>query len=374
MRVLAQGRDIGLGKPDLLKRHGQAHLLVKGGIALKVLGVARVGEQHEHAQAYDLAVQVGALTRNAASGVVERVCHARVVVVIVLVGQVRDISRVDHDVERDLLDGLARQVLAHVLKTLDAIGKQRLGAGVGECQAKTGGVLQISGARGVLDLGLLRQGIAYAGPEVLCRCLGDDLGVDEDVRGAVGVRIALERAVVVVDNGNGGRGGAVRANRRHGKDDLLELDGRRLDGVECLAATTGYEYVCLLAGGGVYDLGDIGACAVGAVDARLQNLDAGACQRGFDTGKCCSQCSLATDDCDLGRTVFGQRAGQLVEAVLADGIVAHSDRAHGNLLSFDKVLSGILLLEKAHSREKFRTYKTSVEGFSPARNVLAYSA
>ena len=140
------------------------------------------------------------------------------------------------------------------------------------------------------------------------------------------------------------------------------------------AATTGYEHVCLLAGGGVYDLGDIGACAVGAVDARLQNLDAGACQRGFDAGKCCSQCSLATDDCDLGRSVFGQRAGQLVEAVLADGIVAHSDRAHGNLLSFDKVLSGILLLEKAHSREKFRTYKTSVEGFSPARNVLAYSA
>ena len=94
----------------------------------------------------------------------------------------------------------------------------------------------------------------------------------------------------------------------------------------------------------------------------------------LDGGKCCSQCSLATDDCDLGRTVFGQRAGQLVEAVLADGIVAHSDRAHSNLLSSDKVLSGILLLEKVHSREKFRTYKTSVEGFSSARNVLAYSA
>ena len=42
VRVFAQGRDIGLGKPDLLKRHGQAHLLVKGGVALKVLGIARI--------------------------------------------------------------------------------------------------------------------------------------------------------------------------------------------------------------------------------------------------------------------------------------------------------------------------------------------
>ena len=56
-----------------------------------------------------------------------------------------------------------------------------------ECQAKTGGVLQVTGARGVLDLGLLGQSIAHAGPEVLCRCLGDDLGVDEDVRRSVGV-------------------------------------------------------------------------------------------------------------------------------------------------------------------------------------------
>lgn len=88
-------------------------------------------------------MQVGALTRNAAGGVVERVRHARVVVIIVLVGQVRDIARVDNDVERDLLDGLARQILAHILKTLHTIGKQRLGAGVGECRAKTGGVLQL---------------------------------------------------------------------------------------------------------------------------------------------------------------------------------------------------------------------------------------
>ena len=221
MRVLAQGWDIGLGKPDLLKRHGQPHLLVKGSVALKVLGVSRIGKQHQHAQAHDLAMQVGALARNAARGVVERMRHARVVVVIVLVGQVGDIARVDHDIERDLLDGLARQVLPHVLKTLDTIGKQRLGAGVGKSQAKAGGVLQVAGACGVLDLGLLGQGIAHAGPEVLRRSLGDDLGVDEDVRGAVGVRIALERAVVIVDNGNGGRGGAVGTDRRDREDDLL---------------------------------------------------------------------------------------------------------------------------------------------------------
>ena len=56
MRELAQGRDVRLGKADLLKRHGQAHLLVKGSVALKVLGIARIGKQYEHAQAHDLAV------------------------------------------------------------------------------------------------------------------------------------------------------------------------------------------------------------------------------------------------------------------------------------------------------------------------------
>ena len=194
------------------------------------------------------------------------------------------------------------------------------------------------------------------------------------MRGAVGVRITLERAVVVVDNGNGGRGRAVGADRRYRKDDLLELDGRRLDGVERFAAAACDEHIGLSAGGGVNKLGDIGTRAVGAVDACLQNLDVGVLQCRFDTGKRRGQCSFTTDNRDLGRSVLGQRAGQLVKAILADGVVTHSNRAHSSLLSLDKVLSGILLQEKAHCREKFRTYKTSVEGFSPARNVLAYSA
>ena len=245
---------------------------------------------------------------------------------------------------------------------------------MGECQAKTGGVLQITGARGVFDLGLLRQGIAHAGPEVLCRCLGDDLGVDEDVRRSVGVRIALERAIVVVHDGNGGRGGAVGTDRRDRKDDLLELDGCGLHGVERLAAAASNEHVGFLAGRGVHNLGDIGTRTVGAIDARLQDLDIGTFKCRLDSRQRRSQGSLAANDGDLGRSVLGQCGGQLGKAILANGIITHSNRAHGNLLSFDKVLSGILLLEKVHSREKFRTYKTSVEGFSPARNVLAYSA
>ena len=273
-----------------------------------------------------------------------------------------------------MLDSLARQVLAHVLKTLDAIGKQRLGAGVGECQAKTGGVLQITGARCVLDLGLLGQGIAHAGPEVLRRSLGDDLGVDEDVRRSVGVRISLERAVVVVHDGNGGRGGAVGTDRRDSEDDLLELDGRRLDGVERLAAAAGDKNISLLAGRGVHDLGDIGTRTVGAIDARLQDLDIGTFKCRLDARQRRSQGSLAANDGDFLRAVLRQCSWQLGKAILANGVVAHSNRAHSNLLSFDKVLSGILLLEKGCNSEKFRTYKTSVEGFSPARNVLAYSA
>ena len=193
------------------------------------------------------------------------------------------------------------------------------------------------------------------------------------MRGGWGTN-SLERAVVVVDNGNGGRGRAVGTDRRHRKDDLLEFDGRRLDGIERLAAAARDKYVGLLAGGGVHNLGDIGARAVGAVDTRLQNLDVGSRQRGFDSGKRRGQRSFATDDCDLGRSVLGQRAGQLVKAILADGIVAHSNRAHSSLLSLDKVLSGILLQEKASDREKFLKYETDVEGFSPALTVLPYSA
>lgn len=172
----------------------------------------------------------------------------------------------------------------------------------------------------------------------------------------------------------GGRGGAVGTDRRDRKDDLLELDSCGLHGVERLAAAACDKHVSFLAGRGVYDLGDICARTVGAVDARLQNLDIGAFKCRLDSRQRRSQGSLATDDRDLGRSVFGQCAGQLGKAILANGVVAHSNRAHSNLLSFDKVLSGILLLEKGCNSEKFRTYKTSVEGFLLARNVLAYSA
>ena len=194
------------------------------------------------------------------------------------------------------------------------------------------------------------------------------------MRGAVGIRIALERAIVVVHDGNGGRGRAVGADRRDGEDDLLELDGRGLDGVERLTAAAGDEHVSLLAGRGVHELGNVGARAVCAVDARLQNLDIGALKCRLNAGQRCSQGALAANDGNLRRSVLCQCGGQLGKAVLANGVVAHSNRAHSNLLSLDKVLSGILLLEKAHGREKFRTYKTSVEGFSLARTVLPYSA
>ena len=194
------------------------------------------------------------------------------------------------------------------------------------------------------------------------------------MRGAVGIRIALERAVVVVHDGNGGRGRAVGADRRDGENDLFELDGRGLDGVERLAAAAGDEHVSLLAGRGVHDLGDIGARAVGTVDACLQNLDIGALKCRLNAGQRCSQGALTANDGDLRRSVLGQRGGQLGKAVLANGVIAHSNGAHSNLLSLDKVLSGILLQEKVCVREKFRTYKTSVEGFSLARTVLPYSA
>ena len=163
------------------------------------------------------------------------------------------------------------------------------------------------------------------------------------MRGSVGVRIALERAIVIVDNGNGGRGGAVGTDRRYRKDDLLELDGRRLDGIERLAAAAGDKNISLLAGRGVHDFGDIGTRTVGAIDARLQNLDIGTFKCRLDARQRCDQGSLAANDGDLGRSVLCQCGGQLGKTILANGVVAHSNRAHSNLLSLDKVLTGILL-------------------------------
>ena len=56
---------------------------------------------------------------------------------------------------------------------------------------------------------------------------------------------------------------------------FLSFDGCGLDGIECLAAAACDEHVGFLAGRGVHDLGDIGMRTVGAIDARLQDLDIG---------------------------------------------------------------------------------------------------
>ena len=53
---------------------------------------------------------------------------------------------------------------------------------------------------------------------------------------------------------------------------------------------------------------------------------------------------------------------------------AEAEQPGVKLGSLDKVLSGILLQVSACDREKLLKYETDVEGFSLARNVLAYSA
>ncbi len=73
-------------------------------------------------------------------------------------------------------------------------------------------------------------------------------------------------------------------------------------GVERFAAAACDEHVGFLAGRGVHDLGDIGTRTVGAIDARLQNLDIGTFKRRRDTRQRRSQGSLAANDGDLGRS------------------------------------------------------------------------
>ena len=118
-----------------------------------------------------------------------------------------------------------------------------------EREAEPCGVPELAGARGPLDLRLLGERVADARPEVLGGGLRDDLGVDEDMRGAGRVGVALERPVVVVDHGDGRGRGAVGADGRHGEHGLAELARRGLDGVDGLSAADGEGDVGLGEGG-----------------------------------------------------------------------------------------------------------------------------
>lgn len=132
----------------------------------------------------------------------------------------------------------------------------------------------------------------------------------------------------MVDDGDRRGGRAVGADGGHREDDLVELDRRGLDGIDGLAAAAGDQDIRLLAFGHLHDRGDVGARAIGAVDVLDENLHPGAFERGFDSRRRGRKGALAADQGNLFGAELRERSGQLVEAVLADRIIAHSNGAH----------------------------------------------
>ena len=143
-----------------------------------------------------------------------------------------------------------------------------------------------------------------------------------------GVRIAVERTVIVVDDGDGRGGRTVGADGGHREHDLVELDRRGFDGVDSLATAACDQDIGLLAGGHLRDRGDVGTGAVRAIDMLDKDLDVGPLKSILDTGRRRSKGALTADQGDLLGTELRQRGGELVEAVLANRIITHSDGAH----------------------------------------------
>ena len=71
-----------------LERHRKTEFLVKGGIACKILFITDVGEQNEDAETYDFTVKIATKAVDRATCVIERMSNARVVIEIILVGEV----------------------------------------------------------------------------------------------------------------------------------------------------------------------------------------------------------------------------------------------------------------------------------------------
>ena len=178
----------------------------------------------------------------------------------------------------------------------------------------------------VLDLGLLRKRVADARPEVLFGRLGDDLRVDEDVARARRVVVVRERATVVVDHGDGGRGGAVGADRGEREHRLVRQVGRDLAGVDGLAPAHGEDDVGLLHGGLGEQAVGVGLGAFGAVDEAAEDLNPGTLERGADERLGGAQGALAADEDDLVHVLGRADGGDFPIGIGADGVVAHFDR------------------------------------------------
>ncbi len=191
-------------------------------------------------------------------------------------------------------------------------------------------VREVGSAGGIFDFGLLGERVADACPKVLGRRLGDDGGIDKDMRRRVGVRVALEGVVVVVDDGDCRGARAVGADGRHGEHGLVELLGGRLDGVDRLAAADGERDV----GGAkrviAHESVDRGLRGVGAVDDLIENLDARVGQGLADLRGSRGERPCTADQDDRLRVVGREDVRDRFKAILSDCVAAHLDGSHGS--------------------------------------------
>ena len=197
-----------------------------------------------------------------------------------------------------------------------------------EVESERSGVRELGLARGVLDFGLLRESVTDSRPEILVGCGGYDGGVDEDVRGRSHVHVALERVVVVVDDGDGGGARAVGADGRHGEHDLGQLLGRRLHGVYCLSAADCERDVCGAEGLVVHERIDGRLRRVGAVDDFVEYLDLCFLKRGSNTRCGGGKRAFSSYQSNAFGPMRCQAGGNRIEAILADGVAAHLNGSH----------------------------------------------
>lgn len=88
MGSLTKSRNKALIQADSLERYREAEFLVEGSIASKILFITDIGEQNEDAETYDFTMKIAAWAVNRAARIVERMGNTRVVVKVLLIGEV----------------------------------------------------------------------------------------------------------------------------------------------------------------------------------------------------------------------------------------------------------------------------------------------
>ena len=196
---------------------------------------------------------------------------------------------------------------------------------------------EVLAARAVEHFDLLGERVAEARPEEGLGAVHDDGRVDEAVGGAgLAEVVAVQRAVLLVEHGDGGDRRAVGGDGRAGHDGLAHHVSRSLDGVAAAAAAHGEDHVGIPDAGAGLDRLDVGDRGVMTVDVDVRDGEAGRLERGQKGGIGLRHGRFAADDRNAGAVGSNDVANKAV-GFGTDGIVREADgvvRLHDEILFF----------------------------------------